>query len=319
MGCNTSKDDPTQQLNEEMLQACTDGNLARVVELLSVAGVDVRYRQSYSERSCILNACEQGRADLVDFLLQNGADADAMDRFGVSAYDLAKKAGNKELATRMAPFDPLLRCLSPSRIAAHSPMVLLPATELSKFDKIPKFFMARSRLLTLEEVRRNDHSVVVFVSHNWMRPDQDMRLSHPDDAKGSKLAALSVAVQAIADLKGLVIQDIYVWLDYSCMDQGWTERSAKARALCTASLPYYAAQSDALLCLMPSHMQTEIFASRGWCSFEVRLFYELLQARTACALFLDIPLTAQYGGVWMPAPLCQASEEYFSGHAERWD
>jgi serine/threonine protein kinase/ankyrin repeat protein len=104
----------------ELVQFSSDGNLAAVKERVS-SGVPVNVCD-YDQRTPLHLACSQGHADVVDFLLLNGANAVAKDRMGRTPVENAVKNGHRhvlEVLKRSAHSDaPLLALLTELRAPA---------------------------------------------------------------------------------------------------------------------------------------------------------------------------------------------------------
>lgn len=87
-----AQDDPGDALR----RAASAGDVAKVKELLA-AGVDVNAANSYGG-TALAFACDKGRAEVVNLLLEHGADVNAKDRFyGATPLTWAVEKGHVEI------------------------------------------------------------------------------------------------------------------------------------------------------------------------------------------------------------------------------
>ena len=69
---------------------------------------------------------------------------------------------------------------------------------------------------------------LVFISHNWMRGDEEQCKrnghvweggAHPDDEKATKHRLVCRSVEELARKKGWKLDEVYVWLDFCGIEQ----------------------------------------------------------------------------------------------------
>ena len=100
------------------------------------------------------------------------------------------------------------------------------------------------------------------VSHQWLRPNRDPALAHPDSPTHEKLRALQRHLQDNTQIN-------YVWMDWLSIPQRELDRQADA----IASLPYYFTVSTITLILCSTmgdlEDRQEGYLSRGWCKLEL--------------------------------------------------
>lgn len=133
----------------ELVQFSNDGNLAAVKERVS-AGVSVNV-VDYDQRTPLHFACSQGHEEVVDFLLLNGASADAKDRMGRTPVDNAIRHGHRhvlEVLKRCANSDPPLHSLltemrspsnGPGAVSGASPATLASPQQNPPLSSIAGF------------------------------------------------------------------------------------------------------------------------------------------------------------------------------------
>jgi hypothetical protein len=98
-----------------------------------------------------------------------------------------------------------------------------------------------------------DEARIIFISQRWLRRE------HPDDEQGSKHKSLQVAAASWAALEGVSLDDLYVWFDYSSIDQD--DFSELFR--CVNALGLYVACSDCFISF--DHPE---YWGRAWCLAE---------------------------------------------------
>ena len=98
---NAAKDsEPMTQatLNEQLLEACRDGQIDDVKELLEAgAGVNAPVGDSNSYGGvALIDASSQGHLDIMELLLDNGVDVNSQRDFGMTPLAAATRAGSRE-------------------------------------------------------------------------------------------------------------------------------------------------------------------------------------------------------------------------------
>ena len=81
---NLSEEDKKLKSSYEFWNACGEGNLIRVLEFC-VNGIDVNFKEMNFHRSCLHHAVEGGHVDVVRVLIHNGADVNAVTKYGFTA------------------------------------------------------------------------------------------------------------------------------------------------------------------------------------------------------------------------------------------
>ena len=119
---------------------------------------------------------------------------------------------------------------------------------------------------------------VFMVSHRWLRPSLDRRLSHPDDSAGEKARALcefSLWRRAWVRHKHGFLPELYYWIDYSCIDQARAEEAIPL-------LPLWVACCERFL-----RLETPDYDERTWCRLEPLLSYVFSFADHHLSIGLD--------------------------------
>lgn len=134
--------------------------------------------------------------------------------------------------------------------------------------------------------KTNELSVVpgdaklVFISHRWLRPNEDPKVAHPDDEHNSKHKLVCAGIQKLAEQKKWNTNHIYLWLDFCGVEQ---DDAALLKAG-VASLRGYISVCDAVLIpspKVPSSNGSEWtvdriegeYGKRAWTRLESMSFY----------------------------------------------
>lgn len=159
------------------------------------------------------------------------------------------------------------------------PMHLMSFAEFERQGKIERFGSQGLKLVSLDSVPDNGH--ILFVSHRWLTPDgsqvktvrgagpQGLAPMHPDTEDQSKWKLIMEGVVELALERGIDLNRVYIWLDYTTLAQdGDTNTLLRGRW----SLPAYVACSDTLLAV--AH---ESYWWRAWTRLEqlLGLHFEL--------------------------------------------
>ncbi|KXZ55149.1 hypothetical protein GPECTOR_3g299 [Gonium pectorale] len=107
-------------------------------------------------------------------------------------------------------------------------------------------------------------SVVVFVSHRWLGR------GCPDDDVGTKLKQVFLIADYVAGLRGVPLSAVYLWLDYSVVDQSNPMPGA---------LPIYIACCDEFV-----YVEHEEYWQRAWCLTEQFMHWKLASSESKHAL-----------------------------------
>ena len=118
--------------------------------------------------------------------------------------------------------------------AKQAPL-LLPLSSLRAAGCFPRGPECAAQCVDARQVDR-DSSLVVFVSHVWQRSfhgceDWDGR-PHPDHADKRAYKLCVAGISKIFKLMAPGMTQCYVWLDYSCLNQGTTRVSCVCQHLC---------------------------------------------------------------------------------------
>ena len=81
----------TENLDELLLTAARGDNLEEVKKLVN-DGADPTHQEESSGESCLMSAAANGNSDMIEFLLENGAVWNALDRKHQCAGDHAVNA-----------------------------------------------------------------------------------------------------------------------------------------------------------------------------------------------------------------------------------
>jgi hypothetical protein len=104
-----------------------------------------------------------------------------------------------------------------------------------------------------------DTAFVLYFSQRWLQPNKDAKLANPDNNNQIKYAQIQKLVKMIAARDSLVEDDIYLWIDFSCIDQSHDEEKQKG----IQSIPFFIGQCDYFI----SMADTEYW-HRAWCRLE---------------------------------------------------
>ncbi|EGD40029.1 ankyrin repeat protein [Nocardioidaceae bacterium Broad-1] len=96
---NTPDPEERQRMNEQLIKAAWDNDVARARELIR-AGADVDY-QDDTQQSAYLIAASEGYVDLLDLTLRNGADINAKDSYDGTALIRAAERGHADVVGRL--------------------------------------------------------------------------------------------------------------------------------------------------------------------------------------------------------------------------
>lgn len=86
-------DTPDSSGNTALGAACVEGERA-TVQLLREHGADVNWQRGILARTPLMQAVEMGHLEIVEYLLQAGADVSITDTEGSTAPDIARRKGN---------------------------------------------------------------------------------------------------------------------------------------------------------------------------------------------------------------------------------
>eukprot|EP01010_Urceolus_cornutus_P003787 NODE_554_length_1550_cov_252.945370_g416_i0.p1 GENE.NODE_554_length_1550_cov_252.945370_g416_i0~~NODE_554_length_1550_cov_252.945370_g416_i0.p1 ORF type:complete len:458 (-),score=102.54 NODE_554_length_1550_cov_252.945370_g416_i0:175-1494(-) len=161
----------------------------------------------------------------------------------------------------------------------YAPMVVLPYT----IFKAKGRFIRSSEGDAVEVSSLSKNSVIVFISHRWLRPHMDPTIAHPDNEKNEKHGHIILGLEKFFPSTE-EHRRLYLWIDFACIDQD--DNNLKGKGI--KSLPAYIEKSH--LTLTPivdndwrswfqkapvsnywSHFQSppwKEYTSRGWCRLE---------------------------------------------------
>ena len=95
----TNTPEEQQRMNEQLIQAAWDDDVARARELIE-AGADVNCADD-TQQSAYLIAASEGYVDLLDLTLRNGAEIDAKDSYDGTALIRAAERGHADIVGRL--------------------------------------------------------------------------------------------------------------------------------------------------------------------------------------------------------------------------
>jgi hypothetical protein len=176
-------------------------------------------------------------------------------------------------------------------VLPEAPMLIIRFSDFERFGMIPRSSDTRKtredatdvdedgKLLDLLEVNHVSADMkLIFISHRWLRPNEDPTKAHPDDVEGSKHKLICAGVRKLADRKGWDINQIGLWLDFCGVEQddGMLLKAG------VASLRGYISLCDAVL--IPSPEMPEAgdrtvdkipgeYGARAWTRLESMSFY----------------------------------------------
>ena len=84
-------------LGKKPLHIAAEGGNKEIVEILINNGANINAKDEYGETP-LMSACKMGRNEVADFLIKNGANVNEKSNLGNSPLSLAKKQGHKEIA-----------------------------------------------------------------------------------------------------------------------------------------------------------------------------------------------------------------------------
>lgn len=136
-------------------------------------------------------------------------------------------------------------------------MVVVPFTTWLAAGKIPRRGASTevSAHVPVEKLRPGDR--VVFFSQRWLTPVGDP--ASPDDAALTKYKACTAAARAWAISKGVAEEQLYLWIDYSCIEQDDVPELLRG----VNSLGLYVCSADAFITI-----EHDAYFDRGWCLME---------------------------------------------------
>eukprot|EP00051_Salpingoeca_urceolata_P035178 m.28616 g.28616 ORF g.28616 m.28616 type:complete len:454 (-) comp8882_c0_seq1:92-1453(-) len=131
------------------------------------------------------------------------------------------------------------------------PMQLVPFDHLLAHGALPR----SSDNLHIPHTAVPNTAQVVFVSHRWLQN------THPDDSDGTKFKQVVSAVKAwhAGGHSESPLDQVFVWLDFACIDQDDAERRVRGMN----SLPFCLLCSDAFV-----QIGHQDLALRAWCRLE---------------------------------------------------
>eukprot|EP00938_MAST-03A_sp_MAST-3A-sp1_P000747 g747.t1 len=116
---NLSEEDKKLKSSYEFWNACGEGNLIRVLEFC-VNGIDVNFKETNFHRSCLHHAVEGGHVDVVRVLIHNGADVNAVTKYGFTALHNAANLGCVDSQRRVDIVNMLLQNGADVNVVAES-------------------------------------------------------------------------------------------------------------------------------------------------------------------------------------------------------
>ena len=138
-------------------------------------------------------------------------------------------------------------------------MVVVPLSTFRSQGRIPRRSIFNQTHHHVEVSKLKPDDKVLFFSQRWLTPSPRATAS-PDDAPGgTKYKQLMKACEAYCKAKGVGEENIYLWLDFSSIDQD--DEDGLVRGV--NSLALYVCSSDAFVSI--DHAD---YFDRGWCLME---------------------------------------------------
>ena len=138
-------------------------------------------------------------------------------------------------------------------------MVVVPLTTFKRHGQIPRRSFRNREQHHVPVTSLGPAAKVLFFSQRWLTPSPRSKAS-PDDAPGgTKYKQLMAACEAYMTEQGVSEADLYIWLDYSSVDQDDDTLLVKG----VNSLALYVCSSDAFISI--EHAD---YFDRGWCLME---------------------------------------------------
>ena len=100
----------------------------------------------------------------------------------------------------------------------------------------------------------------MYLSQRWLQPNKDASLARPDNSNKIKYGQINKLVKAIAERDQIDTEDVYLWVDYSCISQSHEKQKVQG----IRSIPFFIGQCDYFV----SMADTEYW-HRAWCRLEV--------------------------------------------------
>jgi hypothetical protein len=161
-----------------------------------------------------------------------------------------------------------------SSISPHAPMRVVYFPAFESFGKLPR--SSDGKTVDVSEIPGD--TILVFVSHQWLRPHTHPKMAHPDDTTNSKHKLICGAVTQLAASKKWDTSKICLWLDYCGLDQD----NATLLQAGMSSLFGYISVCDAMLVLSPEVPEEGActvdkigggFGLRAWSMLELMCFF----------------------------------------------
>ena len=134
-------------------------------------------------------------------------------------------------------------------------MKVIPATVFAAQDKIPRRSCKdEGPTPQIDALELPEGARIIFFSQRWLT------LTHPDDDKGTKRAAIVDAAKAYAkQAGGIELEQVYIWFDLACIEQDDLAELVRG----VNSLGLYITACDAFVSI--DHPE---YWSRAWCLME---------------------------------------------------
>lgn len=93
---NLTMDLSSKNLGYVLVIACETGNFRIARELI---GYGLPVNEKYCDNTALMHAVRKGNKEIINCLLENGADPKIANRYGDTVLDIAQKANNQELVS----------------------------------------------------------------------------------------------------------------------------------------------------------------------------------------------------------------------------
>ena len=140
-----------------------------------------------------------------------------------------------------------------------APMVVVPFPAFVDAGKIPRRSVKEGEPthVAIDEV--GEGGKVLFISQRWLTPKPAVGRPSPDDAELTKYTAVVKAAKAWAAREGVAEEKLYIWIDYSSVDQDDLSELTKG----VNSLGLFVCSADAFITI-----EHPDYFDRGWCLLE---------------------------------------------------
>jgi len=225
----------------------------------------------------------------------------------MTAFDNVRRIFRSESFRRIAGgFDRRLLIHKANEVGPR--MRLLHCRRLEELGRLPSFDDGLTDDAISGIDRFGASTVEIFmVSHRWLRPSLDARLSHPDDSNKTKAKALIEFTKWrrnwVRRRHGFELE-IFYWVDYCCFDQ-------RDVANYLPMLPLWVACCERMV-----RYETPDYHNRAWCRLELLLSHAFAFADHHVAIGGGFVASGTNNGSEEKTPLQRPSEGVMTDDAD---